>query len=140
MKTDWFDHDYLIMDEFGRKEIRCMACAKVIGTRHEKPSEKFSKRTFADFMKFPDYCEMPFLLKDNSIAFLMFCDEHCDIEISEENAAKMTGQLQRAKRAEVEFMGRRRKYADQILERFSQKIVVRRMTPEELSERMKVLA
>lgn len=138
--TEFFNHDYLIMDEFGRKEIKCMACGKIIASRVEKPSEKFPKRTHSDFMKYPDYCESPYFLKDGSIAFLIFCDEHCDIETSEMETERMSDQLARAKRAELKYMGRRQSYIDLAMEGFKRKTVERKVSPEELNEKLKNLS
>jgi hypothetical protein len=120
------------MDEFGRKELLCMCCGKKIAGRVERESEKFRGKTSFDFMKFADYREIPFFLKDGSVAFLIFCDEHKNVEPQTD---KLTDQLFRARVMELSNSGKTQGFIDNVMVNFKNKAVVRRMTGEEAREK-----
>lgn len=124
-----FEHDYLVMDEFGRKELLCMYCGKKVAGRVERESEKFRGKTSFDFMKFSDYCEIPFFLKDNSIAFLIFCDEHKN---NDPDTDKLSQQIRRAKIMEMRNSGKTQDFIDQVMVNFENKSVIRKLTGEEI--------
>lgn len=130
-----FDHDYLVMDEFGRKELLCMCCGKKVAGRVERESEKFRGKTSLDFMKFADYREVPFFLKDNSIAFLIFCDEHKNVE---PDADKLSQQIRRARIMDLKNSGKTQDFIDEVMANFERKSVIRKLTGEEIREKFTV--
>lgn len=130
-----FDHDYLVMDEFGRKNLRCMACGKNVAARVEQLSEKFRGKTSFDFMKYADYREIPFWLKDGSVSFLIFCDECKNAEVGEEEMAKMTEQIRRAAIMVLKYSGKTDEFIESKMINFEQKSIARKMTGEEVREK-----
>lgn len=132
---DNFKHDYIVYDDCGLKEIRCMASGKVIGKRVERDSKKFPGKTLMQFQRYIDYREVPYILKDGSISFLIFCDQYKDHEMSDEEVERVNAQLYRAKVAELKYSGRTDEFINTFLANIENKHVVRRMTEEEISER-----
>lgn len=133
--TDNFKHDYIAYDEFGLKEIRCMATGKVIASRIERESKKFSGKTSFDIMRYADYREIPFLAKDGSISFLIFCDEHKDTVVGEAEAALITEQIRRAKVMELKNSGKTPEFIETVMQNFDRKSIVRKLTDEEVREK-----
>lgn len=132
-----FEHDYLVMDEFGRKELKCMASGKTVAARIERESEKFKGKTSFDFMKYADYREIPFWLNDNSIAFLIFCDEQKEVVVGEEEAKKLSDQLRRARRLELTYSGKTSDFIEMHMEKFEKKLpVLRKLTGEEIRQKL----
>jgi len=96
-----FMHDYLVFDEFGIEKVLCMSCAKPIKTRTEIKT-KFDK-VVRDMAKHADYREIPVILHDGKLAFIMVCDECKFVPI---DAELISGQLQRALKMQLEFEGK----------------------------------
>lgn len=130
-----FDHDYLVMDEFGKNELLCMNCGKKIAGRVERESEKFRGKTSFEFMKHSDYREIPFWLKDGTIAFLMFCDECKNVEAGEEEAGKLSEQLRRARIIDLKSSGKTDEFIDLAMSNFHLKQVIRKLTGDEIRDK-----
>lgn len=129
-----FEHDYILFDEFGLKEIRCMASGKVVANRVERESEKFQGKTSFQLSKHADYREIPYLLKDGSVCFLIFCDEHKGTEVGESEALLVTDQIRRAKIAELKNSGKTEDFIEKIMVGFERKSVVRKLTDDEIRD------
>ena len=112
-----------------------MASGKTVAARVERESENFRGKTSFDFMKFADYREIPFFLKDGTVAFLIFSDEHKNAPIGEEEIEKLTQQLRRARIMELKDSGKTPEFIEQVMEKFENKAVVRKMTGEEIREK-----
>lgn len=134
--TDKFKQDYLVMDEFGKKELRCMASGKIVGSRIERESKRFRGKTTMEFMRHSDYCEMPFLMKDGSIAFLIFCEDYKNADVGEEELKRINEQLRRAKRIELKSHGKTDDFIENIMQKFNEKEVISRMSIEEFRKRV----
>lgn len=132
---DKFQHDYISIDEFGLKEIRCMASGKTVAHRIERPSEKYPGRTSFQLMRHAEYREIPYLLKDGSISFLIFCDEEKDVVVGEEDAKLISDQIRRAKIMELKHSGKTDDFIEKVLANFGNKHVIRRLTDEEVREK-----
>jgi hypothetical protein len=133
--TNPFEHDYIAFDEFGLKEIRCMASGKVVASRIERESERFRGKTSFQLARYADYREVPYFLKDGSVCFLIFADEHKGTEIGEKEAALITEQIHRAKILELKNSGKTDDFIEKVLTNFDQKSVVRKLTDDEVKEK-----
>jgi len=101
-----FTHDYLIFDEFGLERILCMQCAKPIKTRSEVVSKLNPKVVIRELAKHADYREIPVILDDEKIAFIMVCDECKFFSIDEEKAKNISDQIVNGLRLQLEFEGK----------------------------------
>lgn len=101
-----FSHDYLIFDEFGLKQVLCLACAKPIKTRSELKSELYPKLVVRELAKHADYREIPVILEQGKFAFIMVCDECKFVNIGEKEAELISNQLQTALRMQLKQEGK----------------------------------
>src|SRR5258708_40157258 len=108
-----FEHDYLVFDEFGLKEVRCMSCGNTVKARQEIKSTQFPGNIIREVSKYPEYKEIPILLSDGNLAFLMVCDNCKFIEINEDTAKKITEQIKRALSAELTWEGKAQDLIDE---------------------------
>jgi hypothetical protein len=134
--ADRFKHDYVEFDEFGLKEIRCMASGKVIAKRDEKPSKRFPGRTSFKLMKYADYREIPYFMKDGSIAFLMFSDAEKDSVLDDVEIDLVNEQIRRAKIIEMKSNGRTQEFIDAVTTNFENKHIVRRLNSDEITAKL----
>ena len=128
-----FEHNYLIYDEFGEKEILCMSCAKPIKTRVEARSKLDDTKIIREVMKHADYREIPVILSDGNIAFIMVCD---DCKFCEVDAEKVTTQLRKAAQVQLEWGGKTADVVEAILNKIERK-VIRRAELDEVANAMK---
>lgn len=136
MMIDLFSHDYVTYDQYGLAQVRCMATNVPIKTRMEEPSRLDPKRFVYVVGKHHNYREIPVLLSDGSTSFLMVSQEMEDMEIGEEEAARITQQLIRAKKLELDNAGRPREVVASVIEGMSErKKVLRRLTKQEIKQR-----
>lgn len=133
--TDFFKHDYIEYDECGLKEVRCMASGKVIGRRTERESKKFPGKTLMQFYRYADYREIPYILSDGSVSFLIFCDQYKDHELNDEEVALVNDQIRRARIMEMKYSGRSGEFIEKIISGIENKKIIRRMTESEVSDR-----
>lgn len=133
--TDQFKHDYVVYDDQGIAEIRCMASGKVVAGRVETPSEKYPGKTKVMFMRYADYREIPYLCEDGSITFLILCDEHKNVEVGKEEAKLINQQIFRAKKHEMEYGGKTNEFIEKVMQHFERKHIVRKLTDDEVAER-----
>lgn len=131
-----FGGDYLVYDEFGLKEVRCMACGKPIKTRQEIPASSDPSKIIREVAKHADYKEIPVFLSDGNLAFLMVCDECRFIDIDEPKAARATEQLRRALRQQLSWEGKTEEVIEEILKK-STRAVIRRAEPAEVGNTVK---
>ena len=118
-----FDKDYLVYDEFGLVEVHCMACDKTIKSRQEIKSQLDPNRIIREVAKHADYKEIPIVFSDGNIAFLMVCDECKFIEIDEMKAERITTQLNRALRLQLEWEGKEPEIVDEMVMRAERKVL-----------------
>lgn len=133
--TDLFKHDYISIDEYGIKDIRCMASGNVVAHREEHQSEKYPGKTSFKLMRHSDYREIPHLLADNSISFLIFCDEYKGTDLTPEQLELVSDQIKRAKIMELKHSGKTDDFIEKVMANIERKKVIRRLTNEEVSER-----
>jgi len=135
MTTDLFTNDYVTYDQYGLVEARCMATNVPIKTRMEEPSRLDSKRFVYVVGKHANYREIPVLLADNSVSFLMVSSEMEHVVVGEPEAAKITDQIIRAKQLELENAGRSREIVSAVIAGMrDKKKVLRRLTPQEIKK------
>jgi hypothetical protein len=134
--SERFKHDYVEFDEFGLKEIRCMASGKVIAKRDEKPSKRFPGRTSFQLQKYADYREVPYFMKDGSIAFLIFSDAEKDSVLDDAEIESVNDQIRRAKIIEMKSNGRTQEFIDAVMPNFENKHVVRRLSSDEITAKL----
>lgn len=136
MTTNYFTKDYLTYDNYGLAEIRCMACNIPIKTRMEEPSKINPSRFVYVLGKHANYREIPVLLSDNSISFVMVCSDMENLPITEKEAPLISHQICNAKRMELEYEGRPNDLIEVVLNNMiAKKRVLRRLTPQEIKER-----
>lgn len=117
-----FIHDYLIFDEFGIKEILCQACANPIKTRAEIKSR--DQKTFIrELSKHLDYREIPVILEEGKLAFIMVCDGCKFIQINDDDAKKISDQLKRALKLQLSFEGKLPDLVDEILKSVNYNVI-----------------
>lgn len=129
-----FEFDYMIMDEFGEKEIICMACAKTIKSRSEIKTQNGLVRELA---KHADYREVPVILSNGSIAFIMVCDDCKFVHIGEVEAALLTKQIFNARRIQLEHKGLTADVIQTILDQFDFP-VLRKAENSEVASAMRI--
>lgn len=125
-----FDNNYLVIDDIGEKEVLCMACSKVIKSRQEIPSKNNKDRFIYSMSQHADYKEIPVILSDGNISFLMVCDDCKFSDITEENAAKITSQISNALKSQLEHSGKSPDLIDEIIKNINRKVVRRAETSE----------
>lgn len=135
MTTDLFTLPYLEYDDLGLRTVRCMASGKPIKSRMEIPSKTNPKAFVYAISKHPNYREIPALVSDGTVVFLMVSDEFENIEITPEEAQRITQQIEDGKRAEMKASGRASFYIDSVLDRMKNKKVIRIMSPSEIKEK-----
>lgn len=83
-----------------------MACGtNKIKTRSEMKS-KFDDKIIRELMKHPEYREVPVLLEDGKLAFIMVCDECKFVPIKGNQPELISKQLSNALKAQLEFEGK----------------------------------
>lgn len=110
-----FSHEYLIFDEFGLKQVLCLACSKPIKTRSELKSDLYPKLVVRELARHADYREIPILLKNGRIAFIMVCDECKFVNIGEKEAEDISLQLNAGLKLQLEYEGKLPDLIEQIL-------------------------
>ena len=110
-----FMHNYLSFDEFGICMVRCMACGKTIKSRVEIKSNFMDQIIIRELSKHSDYREIPVILKDGKLAFIMVCDDCKFVPISEEDANCITTQLIQALKMQLEYEGKLPDLIEEIL-------------------------
>lgn len=135
-KDMFFTHDYLTYDKYGLAEMRCMASNVPIKSRMEEVSKKDPSRLVYVLGKHSNYCEIPVLMEDHSVAFLVLSKDYKDIPIETEEAKLISQQLLRAKRMELEDQ----KWPEDVIEAVlfnmeKKKKVLRRLTPQEIKQK-----
>lgn len=110
-----FTHDYLIFDELGIEQVKCMSCAKPIKTRKEVKSRIFQDRVIRELVKHADYREIPVILEDGKLAFIMVCDDCKFVSIGEKESKDISEQLKRALKLQLEFEGKLPDVIEEIL-------------------------
>lgn len=133
--TDLFKKDYVEFDQYGLKEVRCMACGLPIKTRMEEVSRLDPSKIIYVVGKHPNYREVPVLLaNEKSCVFLMFCDGCQDISV-EENALAFSVQIERGFKLRYESEGKTKEFMEAMDGVRDEKRVLRRLTPEEIKKR-----
>jgi hypothetical protein len=132
-----FEHDYLVFDELGIKQVGCMACGNAIKTRKQIPSDLSNGKVVWDLAKHADYREIPVVLSDMKISFLMICDSCRFVDIGKKEADLITGQLQRAKYQELEFEGKDKLIIDVLMEPWNKRFIMRKAEPIDIEEMMR---
>ena len=115
-----FDIDYLIMDEFGVKQVLCMSCGIPIKTRSEIKSMIDPRLVIREMAKHPEYKEMGVILSDGNVCFIMICDgcKFNDIE-----PEKISQQLQNAYRTQFLWEGKDKDLVEEVLKTNSRKVI-----------------
>ena len=113
-----FDHNYLVFDKFGLKEVKCMTDPTVIIRELGKHSE---------------YREIPVILSDGNIAFIMVCDA-CKFHAVEPE--KVTKQIQGALKLQLLWEGKTEDVVDEILKSIT-RTVTRKAETSEVANVMK---
>ena len=131
-----FKHDYLEFDEFGLKNVRCMACAKPIKSKSEVESKLYPGKIIRDLMKHADYREIPVILDGGKLAFIMVCDECKFVKIGEDEAKNITDQLEKALKMQLEFEGKLPDLIEE-LTKVNKNIVLRKAEISEVSAALK---
>lgn len=101
-----FTLDYLVYDEFGLKSVLCMACGKAIKSRAEIRSELDPKLIVRELSKHADYREIPVVLSDGKLAFIMVCDDCKFVPIGDEEAVQLSVQIKNGLRKQLEQEGK----------------------------------
>jgi NAD-dependent SIR2 family protein deacetylase len=131
-----FDKDYLIYDEFGLKEVHCLCCDEVIKSRVELQSEKHPGSFIREMAKHAQYREMPVVLSDGNISFLMVCEGCKFHQITDVEAERITNQIKDAARTQMLWEGKLPDLIDKILESQTRK-VLRNAEVAEVTKAMK---
>lgn len=118
-----FDKDYMVFDEFGLKEIRCMSCGNTIKSRQEIMSAQFPGKVIREISKHPEYKEIAVVLSDGNLAFIMVCDNCKFIEIGEEEAKKITQQISNALRSQLSWEGKTDDLIDEIIKNQPRQVI-----------------
>lgn len=134
--TDLFQKDYVEFDQYGLKEVRCMACSLPIKTRMEEVSRLDPSRIIYVVGKHPNYKEIPVLLtNEKSCVFLMFCDGCQDISI-EDNALPLSLLIERGWKLKYEAEGKAKDFIAALTDNAREdKRILRRLTPQEIKQR-----
>ena len=128
-----FDHNYLVYDKFGLKEVKCMSCGHVIKSRSELVSKTDPTVIIRELGKHSEYREIPVILSDNNIAFIMVCDACKFHEVEPE---KVTKQIQDALKLQLVWEGKSLEVIDEILSSITRK-VTRKAEPNEVAHVLK---
>jgi hypothetical protein len=133
---DLFTCDYIEYDKYGLKEIRCMASGTPIKTRMEEVSKLDPSKIIYVMGQHPEFRSFPVLMKDDSVAFIMVSDKYENVEIGEKEAERISTQILRAKRIELESHGFTKDIIESELDNAKErKQVIRRLTLEEIRKR-----
>lgn len=103
---------YLVYDEFGLKEVRCMSCEKPIKSRMEIRSSSDKNVIIREIAKHADYREIPMILESGQIAFIMVCD---DCKFKELEPAILSERLTDALRIQLQQEGKLPDMVDAII-------------------------
>lgn len=131
-----FEHNYLIYDEFGEKEILCMSCGKKIKTRSEIQSKKFPGKIIREMSNHSDYREIPVKLSDGNLAFIMVCDDCKFVDINPDNCRRIDNQLRQALKRQMEWHGKTEEIISAVLEK-NKRTVTGRAEPSDVALAMK---
>lgn len=123
MSTVKFTHNYLVYDEFGLKNVLCMACAKQIKTRAEIRSEIDRNAIIRELSKHADYREIPVILDDKKLAFIMVCDDCKFVNITEMEAKDISEQIRNGLRVQLEYEGKLPDLVEEILKQKNYNVV-----------------
>jgi len=110
-----FKHNYLVFDEFGLKQILCMGCEKAIKSRAEIKSSHYPNSIIRELSKHADYREIPVLLEDGKLAFIMVCDECKFSKIETEEAKDISNQLKEALKSQLLQEGKTEDLVEEVL-------------------------
>ena len=110
-----FTHDYLIFDDFGIREVLCMACTKPIKTRAEIRSNTDTKIIIRELSKHADYREIPVIIGVGKIAFIMVCDECKFVNIGEQEAKDISDQIRNGLRLQLKYEGKLQDLIEEIV-------------------------
>lgn len=110
-----FTHNYLEFDEFGIKFVKCMACSKNIKSRSEIKSTQHPGFVIRELAKHPEYREIPVILDDGKLIFIMVCDECKFVPIEEEDAKLISNQLKEAIKSQLLHEGKMAGLVNEIL-------------------------
>jgi len=127
-----FEHDYLVFDEFGLKEVLCMSCSKTIKTRTEIKSNFIDERIIRELSKHSDYREIPIILESGKLAFIMVCDGCKFVSIGEDEAKNITNQLSQALKMQLEYEGKLPDLIEEVL-KVDKHIVLRKAEVAEVT-------
>lgn len=131
-----FIRPYILYDEFGEKAILCMSCGKTIKSRTEVLSKMEPNRVIRELAKHADYREIPVLLSDKNILFLMVCDDCKFVDIGEKEAPLVTNQIKEAIRSQLTWSGKTEDVIEETLKRMDRH-VVRKAEPGEAATALK---
>lgn len=131
-----FEHNYLVFDEFGEKEILCMSCGKTIKSRAEVMSKMEPGMVIREMSKHADYREVPVSLSDGNISFIMVCDDCKFVDIRKEEAEKITNQIKNAFKTQMIWTGKTEDVIEATLNKVDRK-VIRKAELEEVTAAMK---
>lgn len=110
-----FKHNYLIFDEFGLKQLLCMGCSKVIKSRSEIKSNHYPNSIIRELGKHADYREVPVMLENGRLAFIMVCDDCKFAKIGEEEAKDISNQFKEALKAQLIHEGKTNDLIDEVV-------------------------
>ncbi len=130
MERPQFTHDYLRFDEYGLAVVLCMACGNPIKSRVEQRSMIDPSVIIREVAKHADYREIPVMLSDGNIAFIMVCDACRNVNIGEEQAALITRQLNTAFDQQLTAEGKSRELIDALIANQTRSVVRRAETSE----------
>jgi hypothetical protein len=131
-----WEHNYLVHDEFGIERILCMACGNPIKSRQEMRSSLDQGKIIRDMAKHAEYREIPVYLNDGNIAFIMVCEACRQDDITPEVADKISNQLLKALRSQLEFEGKTEEVIEAVLKETTRKII-RKAEVNEVAKAMK---
>jgi len=136
MQLDLFTVDYLILDEFGTKEILCLGCGVPVKSRMEIRSQKFSGQIIRELSSHNNYKEIPFIRENGSISFIMVCSDCVQIEITPEHICKIIEQIKSALKKQFIWEGKEEFLVDEIIkEKFSP--ILRKAEVQEVTKAMR---
>lgn len=131
--TKRFAHDYVTFDKYGISHVRCMVCNRTVKSRMEEPSKVDPSKFVYVLGNHSNFRSFAVLLSDNSVAFVVSCDECVNTEIGEHEAESLTIQIARGRKQELMHHAR----PDGVIsgayeESLNIKKVIRRLNDEEL--------
>ena len=122
-----YEHNYLVYDKFGLKEVKCMRCGHVIKSRSEIVSKTNPQIIIREIGKHPEYREIPVILSDGNIAFIMVCD---DCKFKEIDPERVTQQVQDALSLQLLWEGKSQDIVNEILKSITRKVTRKAETSE----------